>query len=70
MGQWIDFNVGGRGTVCLSHVVQGDYDIHIFNNEMHMGRNKYIVAPPATTNFIWVVVGLFIYLVVTTPFIC
>ena len=36
---WIDFRVGGRGTVCLSHVVLGDYIIHIFNDEIHMGRN-------------------------------
>ena len=26
----------GRGTVCL---VLGDYIIHTFNNEIHMGRN-------------------------------
>ena len=26
---WIDCRVGGRGTVCLSHVVLGDYIIHI-----------------------------------------
>ena len=39
---WIDFRVGGRGTVCLSHVVLGDYIIHIFNNEIHMGRYVYV----------------------------
>ena len=44
IGQCIDCRVGGRGTVCLSHVVLGDYIIHIFNNEMYMGRNvRYVV---------------------------
>ena len=39
----IDFKVGGRGTVCLSHVLLGDYFIHNFNDEIHMGRNvKYV----------------------------
>ena len=33
------FRVGGRGTVCLSLIVLGDYIIHILNDEMHMGRN-------------------------------
>ena len=38
--------MGGRGTVCLSHVVLGDYIniIHIFNNELDMGRNVSIVT--------------------------
>ena len=36
---WIDYRVGGRGTVCLSHVVLGDCIIHIYNDEIHMGRN-------------------------------
>ena len=32
--------MGGRGTVCLSHVVLGDYIIH---DEIHMGRNvRYV----------------------------
>ena len=33
--------MGGRGPVCLFHLVLGDYNIiiHIFYNEMHMGRN-------------------------------
>ena len=35
----IDRRVGGRETVCLSHVILGDYIIHIFKDEMHMGRN-------------------------------
>ena len=30
------------GTVCLSHVVLGDY-IHISNNEMHMGRHHLLL---------------------------
>ena len=33
---WIDLTVGGRGPVCLFHLVLGDYIIH---NEMHMGSN-------------------------------
>ena len=39
---WIDFRVGGGGTVCLCiciYVVLSDYIIHIFTEEMHMGRN-------------------------------
>ena len=31
--------LGSRETVCLSHVVLGDYIIHIFNDEIHMGRS-------------------------------
>ena len=31
--------MGGRVTVCLYHVVLGDYIIHIFYDKMHMGRN-------------------------------
>ena len=30
--------MGGRGTVCFSNVVLGDNIIHIFNNQIHMGR--------------------------------
>ena len=46
----IDFTLGGRGTVCLSHVVLGDYIIHIFIDEIHIG--KECNAPPAITNYI------------------
>ena len=40
-----DYRVGGRGTVGLSHVVLGDSIIHMFNDEMHMGR----CSVPSTT---------------------
>lgn len=30
--------VGGRGTICLSHIALGDYIIHTFNDEMHYGK--------------------------------
>ena len=32
------YQLGDRETVCLSHVVLDDYIIHIFSDEMHMGR--------------------------------
>ena len=37
--------MGGEGTVCLSHVVLGDYVIHNFNDEMHM-RRAAMLPPP------------------------
>ena len=42
--------MGGRGTVCLSHVVLGDYIIHIFSDEIHIGRVcKVCSVPPASS---------------------